>query len=92
MVVRVLVVDDSSFFRRRVTEMLESDPRIKVIGTAENGSEAVQKSSRLKPDVVTMDRDAHDGRHYGDQKNFSRATRINPDVLLIDHRGCPGDA
>jgi two-component system chemotaxis response regulator CheB len=55
MVVRVLVVDDSTFFRRRVTEMLESDPRIKVIGTAENGSEAVQKSSRLKPDVITMD-------------------------------------
>ena len=55
MVVRVLVVDDSTFFRRRVTEMLESDPRIKVIGTAENGSEAVQKSSRLRPDVITMD-------------------------------------
>ncbi|KPJ91234.1 MAG: chemotaxis protein CheY [Gammaproteobacteria bacterium SG8_11] len=55
MVVRVLVVDDSSFFRRRVTEMLESDPRIKVIGAAENGSEAVQKASRLKPDVITMD-------------------------------------
>jgi two-component system chemotaxis response regulator CheB len=55
MVVRVLVVDDSTFFRRRVTEMLESDPRIKVIGTADNGSEAVQKSSRLKPDVITMD-------------------------------------
>lgn len=55
MVVRVLVVDDSRFFRRRVTEMLESDPRIKVIGSAENGSEAVQKSSRLKPDVITMD-------------------------------------
>ncbi len=55
MVVRVLVVDDSTFFRRRVTEMLESDPRIKVIGTAENGSEAVQKSGRLKPDVITMD-------------------------------------
>jgi two-component system chemotaxis response regulator CheB len=55
MVVRVLVVDDSTFFRRRVTEILESDPRIKVIGTAENGSEAVQKSGRLKPDVITMD-------------------------------------
>lgn len=55
MVVRVLVVDDSSFFRRRVTEMLESDPRIKVIGAAENGSEAVQKAGRLKPDVITMD-------------------------------------
>ena len=55
MAVRVLVVDDSRFFRRRVAEMLETDPLIKVIGTAENGAEAVQKSSRLKPDVITMD-------------------------------------
>lgn len=54
-IVRVLVVDDSRFFRRRVTEMLESDGRIKVIGGAENGSEAIQKASRLKPDVITMD-------------------------------------
>jgi two-component system chemotaxis response regulator CheB len=55
MAVRVLVVDDSRFFRRRVTEILESDPQIKVIDTAENGVDAVSKASRLKPDVVTMD-------------------------------------
>jgi len=55
MSVRVLVVDDSRFFRRRVTEMLESDPQIKVIDSAENGLEAVSKASRLKPDVITMD-------------------------------------
>jgi two-component system chemotaxis response regulator CheB len=55
MAVRVLVVDDSRFFRRRVTEMLESDPQIKVIGDAENGADAVSKASRLKPDVITMD-------------------------------------
>lgn len=55
MTVRVLVVDDSRFFRRRVTEMLESDPEIKVIGSAENGADAVSKASRLKPDVITMD-------------------------------------
>ncbi|MBN4079204.1 chemotaxis response regulator protein-glutamate methylesterase [Beggiatoa alba] len=55
MSVRVLVVDDSRFFRRRVTEMLESDPQIKVIDSAENGMEAVSKASRLKPDVITMD-------------------------------------
>lgn len=55
MSVRVLVVDDSRFFRRRVTEMLESDPQIKVIDSAENGLEAVTKASRLKPDVITMD-------------------------------------
>lgn len=55
MIVRVLVVDDSRFFRRRVTEMLESDARIRVIGEAENGSEAIQKAGRLKPDIITMD-------------------------------------
>lgn len=55
MAVRVLVVDDSRFFRRRVTEMLESDPQIKVIDSAENGLEAVSKAARLKPDVITMD-------------------------------------
>jgi two-component system, chemotaxis family, protein-glutamate methylesterase/glutaminase len=55
MAVRVLVVDDSRFFRRRVTEMLEADPQIKVIDSAENGLEAVSKAARLKPDVITMD-------------------------------------
>ena len=55
MAVRVLVVDDSGFFRRRVTEMLESDHDIQVIGAAENGVDAVQKVKELKPDVVTMD-------------------------------------
>lgn len=55
MQIRVLVVDDSRFFRRRVTEMLESDSRLRVIGYAENGAEAVQKAGRLRPDVITMD-------------------------------------
>lgn len=55
MPVRVLVVDDSGFFRRRVTEMLNADPEIEVIGTASNGQEGVDKVVQLKPDVVTMD-------------------------------------
>jgi len=55
MSIRVLVVDDSRFFRRRVSEMLASDPQIKVIGSAENGEQAVRMASRLRPDVITMD-------------------------------------
>jgi two-component system chemotaxis response regulator CheB len=54
-VVRVLVVDDSGFFRRRIVEILDADDRIKVVGTAANGREAIQKVMELKPDVVTMD-------------------------------------
>ncbi|MCO6412092.1 MAG: chemotaxis response regulator protein-glutamate methylesterase [Thiogranum sp.] len=55
MLTRVLVVDDSGFFRRRIVEILEADARIKVVGTAANGKEAVALVAELKPDVVTMD-------------------------------------
>ena len=55
MPIRVLVVDDSGFFRRRLKEMLGSDPRLEVIGEAVNGAEAVEMAARLRPDIVTMD-------------------------------------
>lgn len=55
MSVTVLVVDDSSFFRKRVCEILSSVPEIKVVATASNGREAVEAVKKFHPDVVTMD-------------------------------------
>jgi two-component system chemotaxis response regulator CheB len=55
MVARVLVVDDSAFFRKRIVEILASDSHIEVVGTAADGREAIRQVSLLKPDVVTMD-------------------------------------
>lgn len=55
MPIKVLVVDDSSFFRRRVTEILNADPALEVIATATNGREAVAKAQSERPDVITMD-------------------------------------
>lgn len=55
MAIRVLVVDDSSFFRRRVSEIINSESRLEVIGVAINGREAVEKAKSLNPDVITMD-------------------------------------
>jgi two-component system, chemotaxis family, protein-glutamate methylesterase/glutaminase len=55
MAVKVLVVDDSSFFRRRVTEIVNQDPLLEVVGTAVNGKEAIEKTLSLRPDVITMD-------------------------------------
>ncbi len=55
MAVKVLVVDDSGFFRRRVSEILSADPTIQVVGTATNGREAIDQAQALKPDVITMD-------------------------------------
>ena len=55
MAVNVLVVDDSGFFLRRLTEILNAHPELNVVGTATNGREAVEKVEHLKPDVITMD-------------------------------------
>ncbi len=55
MAVKVLVVDDSGFFRRRVSEILSADSNIQVVGTATNGREAIDQALALKPDVITMD-------------------------------------
>ncbi len=51
----VLVVDDSPLMRRIITSLLESDPRIRVVSTAADGYEAVEKVESIRPDVVTLD-------------------------------------
>ncbi|MCS6126376.1 chemotaxis response regulator protein-glutamate methylesterase [Shewanella baltica] len=55
MAIKVLVVDDSSFFRRRVSEIVNQDPELEVIATASNGAEAVKMAAELNPQVITMD-------------------------------------
>lgn len=53
--IRVLVVDDSAFMRKVISDILNSDPEIEVVGTAKDGVEAVELVQKLQPDVVTMD-------------------------------------
>ncbi|MDA3901245.1 MAG: chemotaxis response regulator protein-glutamate methylesterase [Spirochaetes bacterium] len=53
--IRVLVVDDSALVRRIISDALEKDPEIEVVGTANNGKTAIFKSFVLYPDVITMD-------------------------------------
>jgi two-component system chemotaxis response regulator CheB len=54
--IRVLIVDDSFFMRKILTEILDdSSGAITVLDSAQNGWEAVEKTKKLKPDVITMD-------------------------------------
>jgi len=53
--ITVLVVDDSAFMRKVISDILNSDEEIKVIDTAKNGLEAIEKAQKLKPDVITLD-------------------------------------
>ena len=53
--INVIVVDDSAFMRKSLAMMLESDPQIKVVATARDGKEGIDKIREFKPDLVTMD-------------------------------------
>ena len=53
--VRVLVVDDSTFFRNRIVRALQEHGDIEVVAEAVDGREAVAKARQYRPDVITMD-------------------------------------
>lgn len=52
---KVIVVDDSAFMRKIISDLIEKDPAFQVVDTAVNGREAVDKITIQKPDIVTMD-------------------------------------
>jgi len=53
--IKVLIVDDSALVRRLMTEILESDREIEVIGAAADPYAAREKIKQLNPDVITLD-------------------------------------
>jgi two-component system, chemotaxis family, protein-glutamate methylesterase/glutaminase len=52
---RVLVVDDSTLFRKIVRDAIGREPGIEVVGSAANGRLALEKIDELRPDVITLD-------------------------------------
>ncbi|WP_417911054.1 chemotaxis protein CheB [Candidatus Electronema sp. PJ] len=54
---KVLVVDDATFMTKAISDLLESDAEIEVIGVARNGLEGLKKIKELHPDVITLDID-----------------------------------
>lgn len=52
---KLLVVDDSAFMRKLISDFFVNNSKIEVVGTARNGKDAIKKIQALNPDVVTMD-------------------------------------
>ncbi len=52
---RVLVVDDSPANRRTISELLESEAGVTVVGRASDGEEGLKRAAELRPDVITLD-------------------------------------
>lgn len=53
--IKILIVDDSAFMRKLLSDLFSAESDFVVVGTARNGKEAVDKVKQLKPDVITMD-------------------------------------
>ena len=54
-IIRVLVVDDSAVIRRIISDVLNEDPEIEVVGTAVDGRMGLEKVKKLQPDLITLD-------------------------------------
>lgn len=52
---KILVVDDSAFMRRVISDIINSDPRCEAVGVAANGAEALELVKKLKPDAISLD-------------------------------------
>jgi two-component system chemotaxis response regulator CheB len=53
--IRILVVDDSAVVRRLLTDLLNQDPELEVVGMAGNGEQAISRVQQLAPDILTLD-------------------------------------
>lgn len=53
--IRILVVDDSAFMRKVLSDLFRSQPDFEVVDIGRNGVEAVAKVQQFSPDVVTLD-------------------------------------
>ncbi len=81
---RVLVVDDSAFNRKLITEILTSMEGITVVGKAANGEEALRMLGALEPDLITLDLEMPkmDGFSF---LRFVRARRPIPVIVVSSH-------
>lgn len=89
--VRVLVVDDSAFMRRIISDLLAGDPEITVAGTARDGQDGVEKVLSLRPDVVTMDVEMPRLDGYGALKELM-ARCPTPVVMVSSHTRAGAEA
>jgi chemotaxis response regulator CheB len=76
-VIRVVVADDSALMRNLIGRLLSRVPDIKVVVTARDGEDAVQKAIEWKPDVVTMD------------INMPRLDGISAMQMILAEKICP---
>ncbi len=79
--IRVLVVEDSRVTREYLVYLLSEDPGLQVVGTAQDGLEAVEQVERLRPDVIVMD--VHMPRMNGYEATRKIMERVPTPIVMV---------
>jgi len=80
--ITILIVDDHAMFRAGIRALIEVEDRMKVVGEASSGDEAVDRVRELKPDVVVMDL-AMPGSNGLEATRRISALELNTNVLVL---------
>lgn len=78
--IKVLVVDDAVVIRKLVTDVINSDPDLEVIGTAPNGKIALAKLQQLNPDIMTLDIEMPE---MDGLETLPELRKVHPDLPVI---------
>ncbi len=91
--IRVLVVDDQSFMRIALRQILEADGDIQVVGEAQNGVEAINMARELKPDAVTLDIEMPEMDGLTACAEIARGAEPRPAIIMVSaHTQAGADA
>ena len=81
--IRVLVVDDQSFMRIALRQILEAEGDIRVVGEARNGVEAVAMAHELKPDAITLDVEMPEMDGLQACEQIMREVQPRPAIIMV---------
>ena len=80
--VRVIVVDDSAFMRKAISDMIESEATFEVIAKFRDGRELVEKVDQFKPDLITLDVHMRDLDGLATLKELKKQGKSYPIIML----------
>lgn len=80
--VRIIVVDDSAFMRKAISDMIESESNFEVVAKFRDGRELVEKVDQFKPDLITLDVHMKDLDGLATLKELKKQGKSYPIIML----------
>lgn len=80
--VRIIVVDDSAFMRKAISDMIESEAKFEVVAKFRDGRELVEKVDQFKPDLITLDVHMRDLDGLATLKELKKRGKSYPIIML----------